>query len=567
MCGRADSEVLATMPYADTVATVRSWAEDRAISVWTLFAGDLPPIAQTTLASELERVRKDGAAVVLVVPDDVMPTPVERRLADVVVRGPLPPAPFGLLVALAAADVPDVRRLGLLGGSRDALEAGRRAGAGAVIGIATNGSAARLALLRGQPDRIIGPDDLAATDATLYGSDRRHRQRVLLNPGPAVVSDRIHHAVAGPDLCHREPEYSEIFVRIKEKLLRVAGVDSDWSLALIAGSGTAAMEAMVGASVREGRRLLVCRNGVYGDRLATIAERLGIGVVPLRAAETEPIDPVAVAAALDADPTIDAVAVVHHETTTGLLNPVQEIAAMAGARDVRVAVDAISSFGAEELRLAGTGIDLMACTSNKCLHGLPGTAFVLLSPAGAARAYEAPRHSLYLDIPGYLEAQSKSSVPFTPAVPAVYGLEAALDELLDEGLDHRRSEYRARGAYLDLAFAKMGLEATVAAADRSSSVRSLRLPDGVDYDRLHDAVKRDGYVIYAGLGQAAKTTFRVCTLGALELEVLGGFVESLGRALAEARLVNAAAQLSSGAGTSARADAVAQGSSSAGAGR
>jgi 2-aminoethylphosphonate-pyruvate transaminase len=529
------------MPYADTVATVRSWAEDRAIAVWTLFAGDLPPVAQTTLASELEPVRKDGAAVVLVVPDEVTPTPVERRLADVVVRGPLPPAPFGLLVALAAADVPDVRRLGLLGGSRDALEAGRRAGAGAVIGIATNGPASRLELLRGQPDRIIEPGEVAATDSFVYGSGRRHRERVLLNPGPTVVSDRIHRAVAGPDLCHREPEYSEIFARIKEKLFRVASVDSDWSLVLIAGSGTAAMEAMVGASVREGRRLLVCRNGVYGDRLATIAERLGIQVVPVRAAETEPIDPEGVAAALDSDPTIDAVAVVHHETTTGLLNPVHEIATMAGARDVRVAVDAISSLGAEDLRFAGTGIDMVACTSNKCLHGLPGTAFVLLSPAGAERAYEAPRRSLYLDIPGYLEAQRRSSVPFTPAVPAVYGLEAALDELLDEGPGHRRSEYHKRGAFLDLAFEKMGLEQTVAAADRSSSVRSLRLPAGVDYERLHNAVKRDGYVIYAGLGQAARTTFRVCTLGALELEVLGDFVESLERALAEARLAGAGA--------------------------
>lgn len=541
MRGRDDSEVLATMPYADTVATVRSWAEDRAIAVWTLFAGDLPPVAQTTLASELERVRKDGAAVVLVVPDEVTPTPVERRLADVVVRGPLPPAPFGLLVALAAADVPDVRRLGLLGGSRDALEAGRRAGAGAVIGIVANGPRSRLELLRGQPDRIIEPGELAATDSFVYGSGRRHRERVLLNPGPTVVSDRIHRAVAGPDLCHREPEYSEIFARIKEKLFRVAGVDSDWSLALIAGSGTAAMEAMVGASVCEGRRLLVCRNGVYGDRLATIAERLGIQVIPVRAAETEPIDPSAVAAALDADPTIEAVAIVHHETTTGLLNPVHEIAATAGARNVRVAVDAISSLGAEDLRLAGTGIDMVACTSNKCLHGLPGTAFVLLSPAGAERADEAPRRSLYLDIPGYLEAQRRSSVPFTPAVPAVYGLEAALDELLDEGPGHRRSEYRKRGAFLDLAFEKMGLEQTVAAADRSSSVRSLRLPAGVDYERLHDAAKRDGYVIYAGLGQAASTTFRVCTLGALELEVLGDFVESLERALAEARSAGAGA--------------------------
>jgi 2-aminoethylphosphonate-pyruvate transaminase len=147
---------------------------------------------------------------------------------------------------------------------------------------------------------------------------------------------------------------------------------------------------------------------------------------------------------------------------------------------------------------------------------------------------ESPRRSLYLDIAGYLAAQKKDSVPFTPAVPAVYGLEAALDELLDEGLSHRQAAYRARVALLDAAFARMGLEPSVAAQNRSSSVRSLRLPDGVAYESLHDALKRDGYVIYAGLGDAAKTTFRVCTLGAIELEVLSGFVESLERALVEA---------------------------------
>ncbi len=528
------------MPYADSLETVRSWAEDRAIAVWTLFAGDLPVGAQAALATDLELVRNDGAAVVLVVPDDVTPTPLERRTADIVVRGPLPPAPFGLLVALAAADVPDVRKLGLIGGSPAALIAGGCAGAGAIIGIVSHGHSSRLDLLAGQPDRIVEPSDFAATDAFLYGRARAHRQRVLLNPGPAVVSDRIHRAVAGPDLCHREPEYSEMFERIREKLFRIAGVGPDWRLALLAGSGTAAMEAMVGSAVRKDRRLLVCRNGVYGDRLATIAERLGIETVDVRAAQTEPIGAAAVAAALDGDEMIDAVAVVHHETTTGLLNPVGAIAAEARSRDVRVLVDAISSLGAEELQLAGTGIDMVACTSNKCLHGLPGTSFVLLSPAGAARVAEAPRRSLYLDIAGYLEAQERSTVPFTPAVPALYGLEAALDELLDEGPEHRRMVYRARVALLDQALERLGLEQTVAAEHRSSSVRSLQLPDGVGYQFLHDAVRRDGYVIYAGLGDAAKTTFRVCTLGAVELDVFADFVESLDRALAEAKLAGTA---------------------------
>ena len=541
------------MPYADTVATVRSWSEDRAIAVWTLFAGDLPTTAVAALDDELKAVRADGATVVLVVPDDVSPTATERRLADVVVHGPIPPAPFGLLVALAAANLPDVRKLGLIGGSRDALEAGRCSGAGAVIGIAADVSEDRRQLLLGQPDRIVDPSTFAATDAALYGCNRHHRQRVLLNPGPAVVSDRIHRAVGGPDLCHREPEYSEIFARIREKLLRVAGVGRDWDLALIAGSGTAAMEAMVGASVREGRHLLVCRNGVYGDRLATIAARLGIETVAVRASQTEPIDPIEVAAALDADPEVDAVAVVHHETTTGLLNPVAEIAAVARARGVRVVVDAISSLGAEELDLAGSGIDMVACTSNKCLHGLPGTAFVLLSPDGAARAAAATSRSLYLDIATYLEAQKKDSVPFTPAVPAVYGLEAALDELLDEGVAHRREAYAARVAFLDAAFDRIGLEPTVAAPNRSSCVRSLRLPEGVVYENLHDALKRDGYVIYAGLGDVARTTFRVCTLGAIEMEILADFVAALERALLEARLARSAVRAAAVLGQTAHA--------------
>jgi 2-aminoethylphosphonate-pyruvate transaminase len=278
--------------------------------------------------------------------------------------------------------------------------------------------------------------------------------------------------------------------------------------------------------------------------LATIADRLGIQMVSVRAAQTQPIDPGAVAAALDADATIDAVAVVHHETTTGLLNPVGEIGAVARARGVPVIVDAISSLGAEELNLSDSGIDMVACTSNKCLHGLPGAAFVLLSPEGAARAAEAPPRSLYLDITGYLEAQRKSTVPFTPAVPAIYGLEAALDELLDEGVLHRHESYLARVAFLDDAFARLGLDPLVAAGDRSSSVRSLRLPAGVSYEYLHDAVKRDGYVIYAGLGEAARTTFRVCTLGALEVEVLAGFIASLERALVEAKFANISARTS-----------------------
>jgi 2-aminoethylphosphonate-pyruvate transaminase len=272
-------------------------------------------------------------------------------------------------------------------------------------------------------------------------------------------------------------------------------------------------------------------NGVYGERIETISRRLGNEVVLVEASNLEPIDPAAVAAALEADPLIDAVAVIHHETTTGLLNPVQEIAAVSKARGVPVLVDAISSLGAEQLDLEGTGIDFVACTSNKCLHGLPGCAFVLVSPRGQQRIHEVPPRSLYFDLPNYLKAQAKRTVPFTPAIPALYGLDAALDELLDEGLEHRQAYYKERMAYLDHEFSRLGIEPRVAPGHRSGSVRSLPLPAGVDYDTLHDAVKAEGYVIYGGLGTAAQTSFRVCALGALKVEALEGFVAALERAI------------------------------------
>ncbi|MBA3779381.1 MAG: alanine--glyoxylate aminotransferase family protein [Chloroflexi bacterium] len=521
------------MPRADSAETGHRWATERAIDLWALFAGDLSGEELQQLEGGLIAVRRDGGRSALISTSNK--ETIQGGMTDLVVLGRAAPSPYGLFAALEAADLADVRRLGVLGTDPVSLEAGHRAGAGAVVGLAPREPARRRPLLAAQPDVIVEVGQFAGLDHERYSSHRPHRERVLLNPGPAVVSDRIHRAIAGPDLCHREPEYTVIFERLRAKLLRASGAADDWALVLLAGSGTAAMEAMTGAAVRPGRKLLVCRNGVYGERIETIARRLGIETVTVEAPHTEPIDPSAVAAALDADEAIDAVSVIHHETTTGLLNPVHEIADEARQRGVVVQIDAISSLGAEELRLDGTGIDFVACTSNKCLHGLPGASFVLVSPRGQARAAEVPPRSLYFDLPNYLRAQEKGSVPFTPAVPAVYALEAALDELFDEGPEHRRARYRERMAALDLGLARLGLEPIVAAQHRSASVRSLPLPPGLDYQSLHDAVKADGYVIYAGLGQAAAASFRVCALGEVDASALEGFVASLERVLAGTR--------------------------------
>jgi 2-aminoethylphosphonate-pyruvate transaminase len=519
------------MPYARFADDAHRWATERAVTLWACFAGDLTPTDLEMIAAEAGAIKSDGARFALIVPDGKTSNASEAALVDLVVAGPAAPSPFGLFAALEAADVADVRRLGVFGASEAALDAAVRAGASAIVGIAPAAPEPRRPLVYAQPDAIVAPGAFAALDAGRYASGRAHRQRVLLNPGPSVVTDRVHRAIGGPDLCHREPEYSDILQRVRNRLLDVADVADDWAMVMLAGSGTAAMEAMVGGATRPGRKLLVCRNGIYGERIETIARRLGIETVIVSASDLEPIDPAAVERALAANPEVDAVAVIHHETTTGLLNPVHEIAAAANRHDALVLVDAISSLGAEELDLNGTGIDFVASTSNKCLHGLPGASFVLVSPRGQERIAETPPRSLYFDLPNYLKAQKKRTVPFTPAIPALYSLDAALDELFDEGLSHRQATYQARMDYLDREFARLGLEPRVPKGCRSRSVRSLPLPDGVGYAALHDALKAEGYVIYAGLGDAAATTFRVCALGALTVEALEGFIAALDRAI------------------------------------
>src|SRR5262249_33364634 len=260
---------------------------------------------------------------------------------------------FAIFEAMRSAGTDDVRRVGVVASDPAGIQAGRRAGAGAVIGI---GSAE---LLAAQPDAVVSEHGFDDLYALRFASSRPFRPQVLLNPGPALTSDSVKHAAAGLDLCHREPEFSLLDERIREKLRRIAGVGADWGVALLSGSGTAANESSIRAAVRPGRRMLVVVNGVYGERLRAMADRAGVDLGVSARGWTDPADPEEIVALLASDHDLDALAVVHHETTTGLLNPIAEIAAAAREVGVRVIVDGISSFGAEELELDGSGIDFL----------------------------------------------------------------------------------------------------------------------------------------------------------------------------------------------------------------
>jgi 2-aminoethylphosphonate-pyruvate transaminase len=271
----------------------------------------------------------------------------------------------------------------------------------------------------------------------------------------------------------------------------------------------------------------VINNGVYGERILRMAEAHRIPAVELRCGWTDRPDPGQVEDALKADLAIGAVALVHHETTTGLLNPVAEVGAVARRAGRLLLLDAVSALAGEDLDLARDGVDLCACTANKCVQGLPGVAFVLVRDEVMAAMQGHPRRSLYLHLPLHWEAQEQRSIPFTPSVQAWYALDEALDELLEETVPARVKRYRAAAAVLREGFARMGLKFLLPAEQQANSLTSLLLPEGMTYQRLHDELKERGFVIYEGQGKLQTGIFRVANMGHLTLDDFRRFLRAL----------------------------------------
>ncbi|MBI3802122.1 MAG: 2-aminoethylphosphonate aminotransferase [Deltaproteobacteria bacterium] len=357
------------------------------------------------------------------------------------------------------------------------------------------------------------------------------RQYILLNPGPVNVSPRVQQALLRGDLCHREEEFSDLLVAIRSKLLR-AFAPQGYTAVPLSGSGTLAVEAMISSALPEGRKLLVINNGVYGERMLRMAEAHRIPAVELRYGWTERPNLSQIEETLRTDPAISAVALVHHETTTGLLNPVAEVGAIARRAGRQLLLDAVSALGGEDLDLIHDGVDLCACTANKCVQGLPGVAFVLARTEAMAAMQDYPRRSLYLHLPLHWEAQERRSIPFTPAVQAWYALDAALDELLEETVTARVRRYRAAAALLREGFARMGLKFLLPPEYQVNSLTSLFLPEGMTYQRLHDNLKERGFVIYEGQGKLQTGIFRVANMGHLTLDDFRRFLGALETVLA-----------------------------------
>jgi 2-aminoethylphosphonate-pyruvate transaminase len=354
---------------------------------------------------------------------------------------------------------------------------------------------------------------------------------LLLNPGPVTLSERVRQSLLQPDLCHREPEFFDLQDEARARLLGVYGLAaSEWAPVLLTGSGTAAVESMIAALVPEQGRLLVIENGVYGERIAQIARQYRIDYEVVKHDWMNAPDLAAIAGRLDStQKRFTHLAVIHHETTTGRLNDLAALAELCAERHMSMLVDGVSSFGAEAIDFAHPALAAVAATANKCLHAVPGAAFVLVRHSALERAAS---RTYYLDLVRLAKLQAQRNTPFTPSVHAYYALVEGLRELADQGgWTARHAHYQALAERAGTGFAALGIAAALPAGASSVVLRAYRLPPTMDYARLHDGLKAEGFVIYAGQGGLSAEIFRISTMGSVQAPDIDRLVSQVAKLL------------------------------------
>jgi 2-aminoethylphosphonate-pyruvate transaminase len=381
---------------------------------------------------------------------------------------------------------------------------------------------------------IRGPILALANHSNYYGSMLDATTTLLLTPGPLTTSAATR-AALDRDWGSRDAAFIALSEAIRTRLAALAGVAGTHVAVPIQGSGTFAVEAAIGSLVPRDGKLLVLVNGSYCRRIAAMARRLGrLGGV-LEVAEDQVIDPAAVAAALAADPALTDVALVHCETTSGLLNPLGPIAAVVRAAGRRLIVDAMSSFGAVPIDGAATPFTALVGSANKGLEGVPGLGFVIAETSHLARC-EGNSVSLSLDVwEQWRGFETTKQWRFTPPVQVVAALSAALDQLEAEGgIAARHARYRANCDLLVRGMREYGFETYIDPGIQAPVIVTFRIPPGgwFVFDRFYDFLAGRGVVIYPGK-LTQEPSFRIGCIGAVGPADMTRAMAAIGAFMAE----------------------------------
>ena len=336
-------------------------------------------------------------------------------------------------------------------------------------------------------------------------------ERLLLGPGPSPVSPRVMRAMAAPVLSHLDPDMMAILDEVRARHRATFQSGDDALTLAVSGTGTSGMEAAVANLTSSGTRVLVVVTGYFGDRLAQMFQRYGARVDRLDVEWGRACDPARVDDALRRGGA-DVVAAVHAETSTGVLNPIEEICAVASRHGALTVVDAVTSLGAHPLHTASWNVDFCYACTQKGLGAPSGLAPVSVS--SRARAHRVESRSFYLDL-GLLEDYwVRRKYHHTLSAPLMYALREALVAVDEEGLDARWARHRANHLALAAGLDALGMTMLPPAEERLWSLNAVIVPDGVDEAAVRrQLLEQFDIEIGAGLGPLAGRIWRVGLMG------------------------------------------------------
>ena len=342
------------------------------------------------------------------------------------------------------------------------------------------------------------------------------RPYLLLTPGPLTTTESVKAAMMS-DWCTWDKDYNEGIVEvIRKELVNIASSrPEEYTAVLMQGSGTFCVEATLGSTVRPDDHLLVAANGAYGKRMGVIAEYYKLNCHVMKFDETEAVDPKVIDEYLTEHKEVTHVSVVHCETTTGVLNPLEEIAAVVKRHGKTLIVDAMSSFGGVPIDMAALGIDFLISSANKCIQGVPGFGFIIARRSLLEQCKGVAR-SLSLDVYDQWETMEKGHGKwrFTSPTHVVRAFMQALTELKEEGgVEARHARYCENHRVLVEGMRSLGYKTLLDDEWQSPVITSFYYPDAsFDFQSFYQTLKAKGFVIYPGkISQA--DTFRIGNIG------------------------------------------------------
>ena len=356
-------------------------------------------------------------------------------------------------------------------------------------------------------------------------------ERILLGPGPSLIAPRVMRALAAPVLSHLDPDFVPLLDDVRLSLRRLFKADEQSLTLATSGTGTSAMEAAVANVVSEGTRALVVVTGYFGDRLVQIMERYGARVRRIDVEWGRAVDPALLRAELKKEGA-EVVGVVHAETSTGVINPVKELAAIAREHGAITVVDTVTSLGGHPVDLTGWGVDVAYSCSQKCIGAPSGMSPVAVT--GVARAKMVKCRSFYLDLKLLEDYWQGRKYHHTLSTSLIYALREALQMVEEEGLEARFARHERHHLALAAGIEGMGLSLLPPVGERLWTLNTVRVPAGVDEAAVRRTLLQTfNLEVGAGLGPLAGKIWRVGLMGASSTpQTLLQFLAALEAALA-----------------------------------